>query len=108
MCLLGGLSGEPLRELSTQVISDMYELTQGKVCMIKQHIVTTHTAMNSVHVVSHDWVLVGRLVDVCQVPIVGVGGISCGRDAYDKIAAGASLVQMYSMLTFKGPGTVRR
>jgi hypothetical protein len=45
---------------------------------------------------------------VPQVPIVGVGGVSCGRDAYDKIAAGASLVQMYSMLTFTGPGAVRR
>jgi dihydroorotate dehydrogenase len=40
------------------------------------------------------------------VPIVGVGGISSGADAYAKIRAGASLVQIYSALVFKGPGLV--
>ncbi len=39
-------------------------------------------------------------------PIIGVGGVSCGRDAYEKIRAGASLVQLYSALIFKGPGIV--
>ncbi len=38
-----------------------------------------------------------------KIPIIGVGGISSGRDAYDKIRAGASLVQLYSSLVFKGP-----
>ena len=37
------------------------------------------------------------------IPIIGVGGISCGRDAYEKIKAGASLVQLYTALVFKGP-----
>lgn len=37
------------------------------------------------------------------IPIVGVGGISSGRDAYEKIKAGASLVQLYTALVFKGP-----
>lgn len=36
-------------------------------------------------------------------PIIGVGGISSGLDAYEKIKAGASLVQIYSVLAFKGP-----
>lgn len=36
-------------------------------------------------------------------PIVGVGGISSGADAYEKLRAGASLVQIYSALVFKGP-----
>jgi dihydroorotate dehydrogenase len=39
-------------------------------------------------------------------PIVGVGGISCAQDAYDKIRAGASLVQLYSALVFHGPALI--
>lgn len=42
-----------------------------------------------------------------QMPLIGVGGISSGDDAYDKIRAGASLVQLYSALVFKGPGMVK-
>ncbi|XP_054372166.1 dihydroorotate dehydrogenase (quinone), mitochondrial isoform X2 [Molothrus aeneus] len=71
----GGLSGKPLRELSTQTIRDMYALTQGRV------------------------------------PIIGVGGVSSGQDALEKIRAGASLVQLYTALVFHGPpvvGTVKR
>lgn len=66
----GGLSGAPLHPLSTQLISDMYRLTGGKV------------------------------------PIVGVGGISSGQDAFEKIKAGASLLQLYSSLAFQGPPVV--
>lgn len=40
-------------------------------------------------------------------PIIGVGGISCGADAVEKIAAGASLVQIYSGLIYKGPALIR-
>ncbi|MBO0752517.1 MAG: dihydroorotate dehydrogenase (quinone), partial [Bradyrhizobiaceae bacterium] len=43
-----------------------------------------------------------------RIPIVGCGGIASGADAYAKIRAGASLVQMYSALVFHGPGLVRR
>ncbi|NWT29715.1 PYRD dehydrogenase, partial [Cardinalis cardinalis] len=71
----GGLSGKPLRELSTQTIRDMYALTRGRV------------------------------------PIIGVGGVSSGQDALEKICAGASLVQLYTALVFHGPpvvGTVKR
>ncbi|XP_074769615.1 dihydroorotate dehydrogenase (quinone), mitochondrial isoform X4 [Athene noctua] len=71
----GGLSGKPLRELSTQTVREMYTLTQGRV------------------------------------PIVGVGGVSSGHDALEKIRAGASLVQMYTALVYHGPlvvGTVKR
>lgn len=38
-----------------------------------------------------------------KLPIIGIGGVSSGQDAYDKICAGASLVQLYSALVFKGP-----
>ena len=40
--------------------------------------------------------------------IIGVGGISTARDAYRKIRLGASLVQLYSALVFRGPGVVRQ
>lgn len=36
-------------------------------------------------------------------PLVGVGGVASGEDAVTKIAAGASLVQLYSSLVYKGP-----
>jgi len=39
-------------------------------------------------------------------PIIGVGGILSGADAVEKIAAGASLVQVYSGLIYKGPKLV--
>jgi dihydroorotate dehydrogenase len=43
-----------------------------------------------------------------RIPIIGVGGISSGADAYAKIRAGASVVQLYTALTFQGPGLVIR
>jgi len=69
---MGGLSGAPLRELSTRTIHSMYKLTGG------------------------------------DIPIIGVGGVSSGADAYDKICAGASLIQLYSALVFQGPPVVGR
>lgn len=39
-----------------------------------------------------------------QVPLIGVGGIMNGADAYAKIRAGASLVQIYTALVYDGPG----
>ncbi len=39
-----------------------------------------------------------------QVPIIGVGGIFTGEDAYAKIKAGASLVQVYTGMAYQGPG----
>ncbi len=41
-------------------------------------------------------------------PIIGVGGIASGADALEKIAAGASLVQIYSGLIYEGPVLVRK
>jgi dihydroorotate dehydrogenase len=42
------------------------------------------------------------------IPIVGVGGISSGTDAYAMIRAGASLIQLYTALVYEGPGLVGR
>nr|CAG4650270.1 EOG090X08P9 [Sida crystallina] len=68
----GGLSGQPLKDMSTQCVRDMYRLTQGRV------------------------------------PIIGVGGIASGQDAFEKFQAGASLVQLYTAMTLEGPPVVRR
>jgi dihydroorotate dehydrogenase len=68
----GGLSGKPLLVPSTDCLTAMYRLTQGRI------------------------------------PIIGCGGIASGADAYAKIRAGASLVQLYSALVFHGPGLIGR
>lgn len=43
-----------------------------------------------------------------KIPLIGVGGISSGAQAYAKIRAGASAVQLYSALVYEGPGLVSR
>jgi dihydroorotate dehydrogenase len=63
----GGLSGRPLRQVSTNLIRKVYRLTEGRL------------------------------------PIIGVGGVETGADALDKIRAGASLVQLYTGLIYRGP-----
>lgn len=69
---IGGLSGAPIKDRSTECIRTMYKLTKGRI------------------------------------PIIGVGGVGSGRDAYDKLKAGASLIQVYSMMVYNGPGVVSR
>ncbi len=41
-----------------------------------------------------------------RVPLIGVGGVGGAADAYAKIRAGASLVQLYTALVYRGPGLV--
>lgn len=67
----GGLSGQLLKDLSTQAIMDYYDMTGG------------------------------------DLKIVGVGGIASVDDAWEKICAGASLVQVYTGLVYQGPRLVR-
>ena len=68
----GGLSGAPLRTLSTRVLAQAHRLARG------------------------------RLV------LIGVGGVASGRDAFDKIRAGASLVQLYTAFAYDGPALIPR
>ncbi len=68
----GGISGEPLRDRSTEVIRFIWQQTQG------------------------------------QIPIIGVGGIFSAEDAWEKITAGASLIQVYTGWIYEGPLMVRR
>ena len=67
----GGLSGEPLQQISTNIIKKFYKQLNGKI------------------------------------PIIGVGGINSGKSAYEKIIAGASLLQLYTGLVYKGPSLVK-
>tara|TARA_B100000029_G_scaffold412207_1_gene414806 strand:- start:1825 stop:2871 length:1047 start_codon:yes stop_codon:yes gene_type:complete len=67
----GGLSGEPLNEVSTNMIKKFYKQLNNKI------------------------------------PIIGVGGVNSGKSAYEKIAAGASLLQLYTSFVYKGPSTAK-
>lgn len=67
----GGLSGAPLRDISTRVVRVLAESLQGRI------------------------------------PIIAVGGILDAAAAVEKIDAGASLVQIYSGLIYRGPALVR-
>ncbi|MFT4881628.1 MAG: dihydroorotate dehydrogenase [Natronomonas sp.] len=42
-----------------------------------------------------------------DVPVVGVGGVATAEDAYEKIRAGASVVQLYTSLVYEGPSVAR-
>ena len=43
-----------------------------------------------------------------QIPLIAAGGIENADDAWDRITAGASLVQIYSAMVYEGPGLARR
>jgi dihydroorotate dehydrogenase len=57
----------------------------------------------STEVVSRIYALTGG-----ELPIIGCGGIFTAQDAYDKIRAGASLVEVYTALIYEGPALLRR
>jgi len=43
-----------------------------------------------------------------EIPLIGVGGIASADDAWERIRAGASLVQLYSAMVYEGPGIACR
>lgn len=43
-----------------------------------------------------------------EIPLIGVGGISSVEDAWQRIRAGASLIQLYSAMVYEGPGLAMR
>ena len=67
----GGLSGNPLHQISTNMIKKFYK------------------ELNS------------------QIPIIGVGGVNSGKAAYEKIIAGASLLQLYTSFVYRGPSAAK-
>ena len=42
-----------------------------------------------------------------KIPIIGVGGVDSGKSAFEKIISGASAVQLYTGMIYKGPGIVK-
>jgi len=67
----GGLSGDPLRQISTNMIKKFYKELNSKI------------------------------------PIIGVGGVNSGKSAYEKIIAGASLLQLYTSFIYRGPSAAK-
>ncbi|MGR3467000.1 MAG: quinone-dependent dihydroorotate dehydrogenase [Shimia sp.] len=51
--------------------------------------------------------VLARLSTLTDLPLIGVGGVASAEDAYAKIRAGASAVQLYSALTYRGLGLVQ-
>ncbi len=49
-----------------------------------------------------------RAVSGGEIPLIGVGGISSAEDAWQRIRAGACLVQLYSAMVYEGPGIAMR
>ena len=49
-----------------------------------------------------------RVASGGEVPLIGVGGIANADDAWERIIAGASLVQLYTAMVYDGPGIARR
>lgn len=43
-----------------------------------------------------------------EIPLIGVGGITTADDAWERIRAGASLIQLYSAMVYEGPGIAAR
>jgi len=43
-----------------------------------------------------------------EIPLIGAGGIASADDAWERICAGASLIQLYSAMVYEGPGIARR
>ena len=68
---VGGLSGKPLENISTNLIKKFYRETKGKI------------------------------------KIIGVGGVDSGQSVFEKIIAGANVIQLYTGMVYKGPGIVK-
>lgn len=49
-----------------------------------------------------------RAVAGDALPLIGVGGIASAEDAWERVRAGASLVQLYSAMVYEGPGLARK
>lgn len=64
--------------------------------------------LSGVPLFAHSTALLGEFYRLTQgkVPLIGVGGIRSGADAYAKIRAGASAVQLYTALIYEGPDLI--
>lgn len=110
-------------DLEPADIDDIVEvsITRGIAALIVSNTTITRPALRSRHAdesgglsgaplrdLAHQ-----RLIDFGKasgggIPLIGVGGIASAEDAYARIRAGASLIQIYSALVFEGPGLALR
>ncbi len=67
----GGLSGLPIKDISTSLIKKFYKELNKKIM------------------------------------IIGVGGVDSGKSAFEKITAGADVIQLYTGMVYRGPGVVK-
>ncbi len=67
----GGLSGQPIKNISTNLIKKFYKELNKKIM------------------------------------IIGVGGVDSGKSAFEKITAGANVIQLYTGMVYKGPGIAK-
>lgn len=68
----GGLSGQPLKQRSTEIVKYICQRTKG------------------------------------EIPVIASGGIFSGKDAKEKMDAGAELVQVWTGFIYEGPGIVKQ
>ena len=68
---VGGLSGQPIKNISTNLIKKFYKELNKKIT------------------------------------IIGVGGVDSGKSAFEKITAGANVIQLYTGMVYRGPGVVK-
>ncbi len=67
----GGLSGQPIKDISTTLVKKFYRELNKKIA------------------------------------IIGVGGVDSGKSAFEKITSGASAIQLYTGMVYKGPGIIK-
>jgi dihydroorotate dehydrogenase len=109
-------------DLSAAEIDSVAKSAMGKVdAIIVSNTTISRPALKSVHAAEQGGLSGAPLRAMAQqrmfdfrkatgaaIPLIGAGGIASGADAYARIRAGATLVQLYSALVFEGPGLVKR
>lgn len=113
-------------DLSDSDVRDIVSVISKRECRVDGVIISNTTVARDPNLSSEDKMEIGGLsgapltrkstemiakfylLTKGQVPIVGVGGIFSGQDAYDKILAGSTVVQLYTSMIFHGPPVLQK
>lgn len=113
-------------DLSDNDIRDVVSVISKKECRIDGLIISNTTierdaclessekvetgGLSGAPLAQRSTVLIAKIYKLTKgsVPIIGVGGIFNGQDAFDKIAAGASAIQLYTSLIYHGPPVIQK